>query len=95
MPMSLLQEVTHLRHEMMRIVKVIGAAVGLTFALFFPSMSYAAAFQYSPKVSLEGSYNDNFRLETADPDRVFHGSSVQPQLYRRDLWPDAQIFPGR
>lgn len=67
MPISLLQEDTHLRHEMVRIVKVIGAAV----ALFLPGMSYAAAFQYSPTVSLEGSYNDNFRLVTSDPDRVF------------------------
>lgn len=67
MLMSLLQSVAHLRHGTMRIVKI----VGVIFALYLPGMSYAATFEYTPTVSLEGSYNDNFRLETTDPDRVF------------------------
>ncbi len=69
MLMSLLQSVAHLRHGTMRIVKI----VGVIFALYLPGMSYAATFEYTPTVSLEGSYNDNFRLETEDkdPDRVF------------------------
>ena len=40
-----------------------------------PGTAQAAAWQFDPAASLQGSYNDNFRLTTDDPGQgVFYNS---------------------
>ena len=61
---------TGLLARLRRAVELV-AGVLASISLFLPSLTYAEAWQLDPMVGLEAGYNDNFRLTTQNPARVF------------------------